>query len=228
MKNSLYLIVALLVLTVNPAFSQKTRTIKVEGSKSYNLSPNEIVVKIDYEEYYKGDKKIKIESLEKKILDVLIAENIKNEKITYGSISILRPYNYEAKKYEKTRLQKSIYVCIKTSEEYANLTKSFEANNLFEKVIKGFGISELRHTDKLKYDEKSRVEAFLNAKRKADLILSTSAEKTGMIINIVEKSSRSNSAPNSFYGVDNFTGSKVSGFKPIVVSYSIVVTFEIK
>ena len=207
---------------------QDQRTITVEGTKTYNLSPNEVVIEIEYEEYYVGNDKVTLESLEKQIVNVLGSEKIKSDKITFGSVAVIRPYNYESKKYEKPRLKKSLFVCLDDSDQYSSLTRSLEKKDLFEKVIKNFGISELRHTEKSSYLEKSRNEAFLDAKSKADLILSNSSQKTGKIIKIEEKRYGLDSSPRGgFYSTDNTNESENSGFKPIVVSYAIIVTFEI-
>ena len=228
MNKLIYFFIGFTFFNINTLFSQEIRTITVEGSKTYNLSPNEVVIEIQYEEYYIENDKVTIELIEKQILDVLNSEKIKSDKITFGSISVIRPYNYSIKKYEKPRLKKSLYVCLSNSEQYSSLTRSLEKNNLFDTVIKTFGISELRHTEKLTYLEKSRNQAFLDAKSKADLILKNTSGKTGKIIKIQEKSNNYQSSSNKdFYSTDNTTQSESSGFKPIVVSYTLIVTFEI-
>ena len=99
---------------------------------------------------------------------------------------------------------------------------------LFDTVIKKYNISEFRHTEKRTYLEKSRNQALLDAKSKADLILNNSSQKTGKIISIKENTHNSQKSSNrSFYGTDNAKKSENSSFKPIIVSYSIIVVFEI-
>ena len=51
---------------------------------------------------------------------------------------------------------------------------------------------------------------------------------TELVIKIQEKSNNYQSSSNKdFYSTDNTTQSESSGFKPIVVSYTLIVTFEI-
>ena len=228
MNKLIFILLSVTLLNVNTLFSQDTKTITVEGSKTYNLSPNEVVIQVQYEEYFIENEKVTIESIEEQILDVLNSEKIESDKITFGAISLIRPYDYNTKVYGKPRLQKSLFVCISTSEEFASLTRALEKEKLFDTIIKTYGVSEFRHTEKRAYLEKSRDQAFLDARSKADLILSNSSQKTGKIIKIQEKAPKSNASHyESAYGVDNFQKSENSGFKPIVISYSIVVVFEI-
>jgi|TARA_B110000967_G_scaffold182226_1_gene199992 uncharacterized protein YggE len=228
MNKLIYCFISFAFININTLLSQDIRTITIEGEKTYNLSPNEVVIEIQYEEYYIKNDKVTIETIEKQILQILKLEKIKSNKITFGSISVIRPYDYKTKIYDKPRLKKSIYICFSNSEQYASLTRSLEKENLFDNIIKNFGISELRHTEKLIYLKKSRNQAFLDAKSKADLILDNSSQRTGKIIKIEEKNYNYQSSANQgFYATDNTKQSKSSGFKPIVISYAIVVTFEI-
>jgi hypothetical protein len=104
-----------------------------------------------------------------------------------------------------------------------------ESENLFDKIITGFLISEYRHTKKQQYLDKARSEAYEAAYKKAKLILSRSGQKVGELMTVKEVNTNSRSVQNgSFYTMKtNEVKLKNSGFKSIVIPKAIVVAFEI-
>jgi uncharacterized protein YggE len=130
--------------------------------------------------------------------------------------------------YKKRRLNKSILVCIKNIDQYILLTRKLEEQQLFDQIITTFSVLEMRHTDKETFVTKSRAKAFMDAQKKARLILSASGGNLGKVITINEINSSQRSMDNgSFYSIET-TPSGGSGFKPIVISYQVEVTFEIE
>jgi uncharacterized protein YggE len=209
----------------------QAQTISVSGKASYNLSPNEIIVEISYQEYFTGPdesdgSKILIEELEKKVLASLETLKIAKDQITMGAATVVQPYRDN--NILKRRINKSLYVCVNNSEDYIKLIRQLEKDKLFDKIITAFNLNSYNHTEKEKYYTRSRAEAFQNAKVKAELIVQQAQRKLGKVITIKEMNlSWDNGAKNSFYSLDNSSGEKASGFKPIVISYELEVVFEI-
>ena len=150
---------------------------------------------------------------------------VKSADVTMGGVYIVRPYKNGT--YQKRRLNKSLYVCVKNTEEYICVTRHLEKENLFDDIITEFSIAEFKHTEKEAYLTKSRSLAYENAKEKALLILSTSGKSLGGVIKINEMGQYNPSNARSLYAVESDAAISVSGFKPIVVSYKLEITFEI-
>ncbi|MEW7290628.1 SIMPL domain-containing protein [Aquimarina sp. 2304DJ70-9] len=226
--------IAFLVLSlvsIPEALSQiQDRTITVTGSSTVNLSPNEIILKISFQEYFldkeeKPESKVVLEVLEEKVRKAIGKSGINKEKITLGSVQIVQPYKNGV--YQKRRLNKSLFVCVENTQQHINLARTLEEDNLFDETITDFSVIELRHTEKESYLTKSRSLAYGEALKKAKLILSQSGQQLGKVIRIKElNNNRASNASGSFYSVESTAGN--SGFSPIVISYNLEVTFEIK
>jgi uncharacterized protein YggE len=233
-----YFKIAFLLITCLPLITDaqaggtlQAQTISVSGKASYNLSPNEIIVEISYQEYFTSPdesdgSKILIEELEKKVLTSLETLKIAKDQITMGAATVVQPYRDN--NILKRRINKSLYVCVNNSEDYIKLIRQLEKDKLFDKIITAFNLNSYNHTEKEKYYIRSRAEAFQNGKIKAELIVQQAQRKLGKVITIKEMNpSWDNGAKSSFYSVDNSAGEKTSGFKPIVISYELEVIFEI-
>lgn len=211
-------------------FAQEpSQAITVSGSSVYNLSPDEIIIRISFQEYFTNsaetlESKISITVVEKEVRTSLTAAAIVEDKITAGEIAFIQPNRNN--QYKKPRLNKTLYVCVANTEEFMRLINQLEKDALLNDRITYFSIIEYRHTEKEKYLKQSKAAAFTDAKEKATLILGASARKLGRVINIKEVNQNSGGT-GSFYGVDNAGSGATSGFKPVVVSYALEVTFEI-
>lgn len=207
------------------------RTIKVTGSSQYNLSPNEIIIQIDFQEYFpdemeETENKVTLDVIEKKLLQSILKSGVEKDKITVGGVRMVRPYKGNVQL--KRRLNKTIFVCVTNSDQYIKLTRSLESDNLFDESITQFDISQFKNTEKEMYLTKSRSEAYKNAVEKATLILSESGQKLGKVIQVNElNTSSSNRSSLEFYSFDN-AAEDISGFQPIVISYQLEVIFAIE
>ncbi len=225
--------VLVLVLTLNILGSQTLfaqNTIKVTGHSEYNLSPNEIIIRIAYQEYFtdkeeSSESKVAIEDIEKKVLKTINKLKLDEDKITMGGVEIVRPY--ENRTYLKRRLKKSLIICIENTKQYVDLIRHLESNDLFDQMVVDFNITEYRHTEREDYLNKSREKAFENARQKAELILKNSGRKLGKVLNIAEINNRSGINERANFYQTEQTQTVVSGFQPIVVTYNLEVIFEI-
>ncbi len=228
--SSIVFLLLSLVFVSEALAQNQDRTITVTGSSTVNLSPNEIIVKISFQEYFlnkeeKPDSKVVLEILEEKVRKAIGKTDISKEKVTVGSVQIVQPYKNGV--HQKRRLNKSLFVCVENTQQHINLARTLEDNNLFDQIITDFSVIELRHTEKDSYLTKSRSLAYAEALKKAKLILSQSAQTLGKVIKIKElNKNRASNTSGSFYSVESTASN--SGFSPIVISYDLEVTFEIK
>lgn len=216
------------LLIINPTFSQNSIT--VSGKSEFNLSPNEIIIKIAFQEFFKNgeelaENKVPIEEIEDRLLGAISKMDLDKEKITMGGVEIVRPY--ENRTYLKRRLKKDILICIENTDQYIELIRLLEKEDLFDEIIVEFTITEFRHTQREEYMTKSMEQAFSNAKEKAELILSKSGQKIGRALKIVEVNNRRTVASDVNFYETTESRSQVSGFRPIIVAYEIQVVFEI-
>lgn len=235
MKNLDRFILFAIILTITffigtfVVYGQETqRIIQVSGTSEYNLSPDEIVISISFEEFFtdeneQASSKIKIEDLQQQVFKVLKAAKIEDKDITSGSVTLVRPRIRNT--FKKRRLNQTLLICIKNTTEYIALVREIENAGLFEKVVTDFRIVEYRNTNKEEYLIKSRAKAYANAVEKAELILSHSGEKIGKVLSISEMK-ENNLNNGGFYEMAN--SNNISGFKPIVISYHLQVVFEIR
>lgn len=234
----MYTLALLLLATLNLCSQENNfdpRTITITGSAEYNLSPNEIVIKVGFQEYFKDinetpGSKVTIEELEPQVLKAIYAAGIAKDKVTVGEVKIVQPWQEGNRRIKKRRrLNKTLLVCVNSTEAYVDLTRKFEKENLFDKIITNYNILEYRHTEKDDFLSKSRNEAYKDAVAKADLILNESGNKRGTVLRITEFSARQRPEINdqSMYSMSTGSEATPSGFRPIVVGYKLEVTFEI-
>ncbi len=219
------------------AQTDQAKTITVTGSSSINVSPNEIIIEIRYQEYFKGEEqeanRVTIEKIEEKVLAALGKAKIDDEKITLGGISVIRPSIYKNNERIdlKRRLSKTLFICVETTDQLLKVVRQLEAAKLMDEVLTAFEIVETRHTDIEAFEKQVKIDAFKDAQNKANLILSSSNQKPGAVITVkefVQQPVRGLEFSGSTYEVVPSTSSQISGFKPIQVTYKIEVVFGIE
>jgi uncharacterized protein YggE len=226
-----------LLLAATPSLliaQNDTRTIKVTGSSTVNVSPNEIIVNIQYQEYFLGEEKegnrITIDKIEEKVLRALTKANIASDKITLGGLNVVRPSLYKSGEriYLKRRLRKTLIICVETTDELLQVVRQMEEEKLMDEVITAFDITETRNTEIEKYQKQVKVDAFKDAWEKANLILSTSDQKPGAVLSVKEVPKQiSMGLSPSTYDMAPVENSEISGFRAVPVSYQVEVVFEI-
>jgi uncharacterized protein YggE len=233
MKNAFSLSYIFLTFTIFSSYSalsqDQSRTITVTGNAEYHLSPDEIVIKIDIQEYFlnnieKPGNKVVIESIQEEVRKAILDSGIKADKLTEGAARMVTPYNNKVS--QKQRLNKTLYVCVENVDQYIELIRSLENAELFGEIITGFNITEYRSSEKEAFLTKSRSAAYADAAEKATLILSVSKEKLGKVLKIQEVRSNSKTSAGE-YAFDSAAGAE-SGFQSITISYSVEVQFEIE
>lgn len=237
MHPKLNLIVFFCVISLLSIAQPEPRTIKVTGSSTVNVSPNEIIIEIQYQEYFKGeeqeDNRVSIDQIEGKVLKALGKAKIKDEKITLGGINVIRPsiYKNNERIYQKRRLSKSLFICVENTDQLLNVVRRLEDARLMDEIITTFQIVETRHTNIENFKKQTKIDAFKDAQEKANLILSTSNQKPGAVLKVNEMPKLPTIVrefSESTYEAVTSPNSRISGFKPIQVSYTIEVVFVIE
>ena len=236
--KTIYLSIFFCVATLLTFAQTEDRTIKVTGSSTVNVSPNEIIIKVQYQEYFDGDEReenrVTIDQIEAKVLEALGKARIEDDKITLGGISVVRPsiYRNNERVFLKRRLNKSLFICVVDTDQLLKVVRALEEAQLMDEVITIFEIVETKHTDIEDFKKQVKIDAFKDAVEKANLILSTSEQQVGDVINVKEYKPYQQPNPMEFspstYDVAETPSSQISGFKPIQVTYRIEVVFEIE
>jgi len=217
------------IISLSNLIAQEEKTITVSGESTIQISPNEIILRIDYQEYWdtpKNEVKTTIKTIEKQILKSLKTAGVKDENVTLGAVTLLREYDRSKRIYFNRRLSKRLNVCVYSSDEIEKVIEILEGDNLFEKAISQFQIASTRHTDKEAFEKQAKREAIVDAKNRANLILEAVGKKTGEIIKVKELSgSGTKSSGDSFYSVQSENNSGVSA---ITVVYKVEAVFIIE
>jgi len=230
------LAIVISIATLSLQAQPESRTIQVTGTATVNVSPNEIILEIRYQEYFEGEEaeenRITIDQIEAQVLKALGKAEVEDDKITLGGISVVRPsfYQHNERIFLKRRLSKTLVVCVATTDELLNVVRQLEAAKLMDEVITDFEIVETKNTEIEDFKKQVKVDAFKDAREKAELILSTSTQKPGAVLSIKElpkTGSPSMMGVPSTYGVVETPAAAISGFKPIQVTYRVEVMFEI-
>jgi uncharacterized protein YggE len=212
------------------AAQDKPSTITVTGAHTHNLSPNEIIINLHYQEYFTNaqenmESKISIVEIEKLVLRSVISAGIRDDKITKGSANFIRPNRNNG--FKKGRIDKALFLCVTNTDEYIGLIQQLEKDGLFDNIITQFSINNYNHTEKTRYLRESRSKAFSDAKNKAELILAEANKKVGQVMTIKEINAHNQTGNGGFYDVGNHAEDSISGFQPINISYQLEVVFEI-
>ncbi|PHI20124.1 hypothetical protein CEQ90_09220 [Lewinellaceae bacterium SD302] len=220
----------LLALSAVQAQAIQPPSITVTGEAAYNLSPDEIIVRISYEEYFATPEedpasKVPIEEIEKLVIASIKDAGVPDDKITMGEARLIRPR--VGQRFLRRRINKSLLVCVSNTEEYLRLIRQLESDGVFEQEVTSFDLTEYRHTERQVYEEKCELEALVNARAKAERIASKSGRKIGRVMQVRELDGKpGNPWDASAYQLTT-SSQGASGFQGIPVSYTIEVVFEL-
>ncbi len=234
MKNILVSFAVLLMLA-GQTFAQENKTITVSGKSTLQLSPNEIILAITFNEYWTDmnfTERILLEDIEKKLINALREAKVKEKNITHSEVTLLREYDRTLRRYHNHHLSKTLSVCVNSAEEIATVIKTLRQRALFGKAISGFRISDLRHTEVEQYKQQVKTEAIQNARANGKLIVEALGKKLGDVLTIKEVKAvnnwRNNDNGTSFYSTANASRSSESGISPITITYELEAVFEIE
>lgn len=227
-----YFVSCLLLIALSTAQAQITQppSITVTGEAAYNLSPDEIIVKISYEEYFTTPEedpasKVPIEGIEQLVIVSIKEAGVPDDKITMGEARLIRPR--VGQRFLRRRINKSLSVCVSNTEEYLRLIRQLEKDGLFEQEVTSFELTEYRHTERRVYEEKCELEALVNARAKAERIASKSGRKLGRVMQVSEVNNKQGNPWDASAYQLTTSSQGASGFQGIPVSYAIEVVFEL-
>lgn len=237
MKTNLFVTITFLLLVSIGTLSAQKRTINVNGSATMDVIPDEIILKINLEEYWEEQylpnktkdqfvTKVALGVIEKKFFETLDKLKISRDSVLLESIGNIRRWDYKLVQYK-------VYKISVTTFEKADKI-------LFELDFHGIAsanVAELKNKKLTQYRQDVKKEAMLAAKNKAEYLLNVINEQLGVVISINEVNSESGTyysgsgtsslLSNTFMGSTGNVENK-DLYRYIPLRYHIDATFEIK
>ena len=228
------LIFLLLLLATLPALAQtedNTRYIEVKGSAEMEIEPDEIIVDITIEEYWKEEfeKKKDFEDYKNKVLlaqieDELI-KNLRKAGIDKKNIVVKNLGNYWRYRGKEFLFSKQLEVDVTDLSKINKLMQLADA-----KGIKSMRITELKHSGMDNYKKEVKIQALRDAKEKAKYLLESIGSELGDIQTITEISDsypRPVMAKSMMLSAEA-TQESINQIQNITLSYQIRARFGIK
>ncbi|KXH79118.1 SIMPL domain-containing protein [Chryseobacterium kwangjuense] len=171
MKLRHFLLIGIFTLgSFTNAQEVKKNAIEVTGIAEMEVEPDEIIFSIGI----KADNKNDLADNEKKLMETLKNDGVKNEDIKFKSMY----QNVYAKSGKFTKNYQ-----FKASTK-ANISKIFE--DLNQKWVSNLSIAEVKNTKITDFRKTVKINALKAAKEKADYLLESMGKKTGAPLEIVE------------------------------------------
>lgn len=189
MKKSTLLLIAILTgfcISSLPhyAFAQsenKQKKIEVVGSAEMEVIPDEIYLNISLREYMKDVKnKVKIESLEKELQNVVLKAGIAKENF---EIENVYGYNWNTgkRKTEEFFARKRYRIKLDDLTKVNNIMGSID-----QKGIESVNIGEITHSKLEEYKMELKAKALIASREKANYLLKAIGEESGNVLEIQE------------------------------------------
>lgn len=224
-------ITILLFIIAHLAVAQtEERHIAVTGSSEMELSPNIIVLSITLGEYDKMGRKVELEDIERRFLQIVTDQKIEEDKIVVSRIS---SYAYRYRRNNNTHATKTYDITFNSHGGLTDFTSRLWADD-----IQYMYINKLSHTDVQKYRLEVKKDALKAARDKAEELLSVYEAELGEVISIQERSDSnntwwsnrdvfSNTVSRGPSGGDSITPDEI-GFRKIKLRYEMDVKFQIR
>ncbi len=231
MKQLLFPIVLLLTLSLTAQPEIQTRYIEVNGSAELEVQPDEFVLFIGIEEYWKEefekrkdpeDYRTKVPLAE--IEDALI-KDLRKAGIDKDDIRVRGMGNYWRQTGKEFLFSKQLEVTINDFAKVNQLSSLLDA-----KGIKNMYIGQMSHSDIDNLRKKVKADAMKNAMEKASFLVESVGESLGNVLVISELNdgySRPYLAKNRMMAADASFES-VDQIQNITISYQVMVRFSIK
>jgi uncharacterized protein len=238
MKTNLFVTITFLLMVSIGTLSAQKRTINVSGSATMDVIPDEIILKINLEEYWEEQympnktqdqfvTKVELGLIEKKFFETLDKVKISRDSVLMESIGKIRLWD------NNKSVQYKVYkISVATFEKADKI--------LFELDFHGIAsanVAELKNKKLTQYRQDVKKEAMLAAKNKAEYLLNVINEQLGVVISINEVNTESDtyysgSGKSSFLSNTHMgsTGNveNMDLYRYIPLRYNINATFEIK
>ncbi len=211
--------------------TSNTRYIEVKGNAEMELEPDEIIVDITIEEYWKEEfeKKKDFEDYKNKVPLAIIEDdlikNLQKAGIKKEDIVVKNLGNYYRYKGKEFLFSKQLEIDVTDLSKINDLMQLADA-----KGIKSMRIAELKHSDMDKFEQDVKKQALLNAREKAKYLLECIGSELGEIQSVVELTdsySRPMMAKTMLMSAESGTQS-IDQIQNLTISYQVLARFEIK
>jgi len=211
--------------------NDQQRFIEVTGSAELNVDPDEVILIIGIEEYWKEEfekntdpknyrTKIKIEEIEKDLLSNLTDLGISKEQIKITDMG-----NYWRYRGKDFLISKHYEISLHDLDQVTQITK------INIKGINYLTIGELKNKSLTEFRKQVKIEALRAAHDKADYLLNSINKKVGDPIQIIEENNENNywrpqsMTSNTIMSTPDNSG--IEDFRKIKLRYEIKVRYEI-
>jgi len=216
------------LLQTTKAQESTTKYIEVTGSAQLEVTPDQIIIAIGIQEYWKEkfetgknykdyNTNISLEIISQEVITKLAEIGISKDMIVFGKIIDNNPT--KSIHYKKSQTLKITL----TNFEKLSIVKEKLTNN----GISFIRIEELKNKDLNTFIKKTKTEALKNADEKAKNLLEIAGYTQGKLIAIIDNNNNNNSDSS-----EEDTFSKAShpssslAHKPIIVKYMLTVRYE--
>lgn len=189
MKNLILLAFLLVSITVVAQDENNKRFIEVNGVAEMEIEPDEIIVNITIEEYWKEEfeKKKDFEDYKNKVplaqIEDELIKNLRKAGIDKNDIVVKNMGNYWRYRGKEFLFSKQLEVDVTDLSKINKLMQLADA-----KGIKSMRIADLKHTDMDKFKKEVKIQALLNAREKAKYLVESIGAELGEVQTIVEMS----------------------------------------
>ncbi len=213
------------------------RTIEVTGHATLELVPDNVIFTINIQEYWQEEfeegkeykdyrTKVDIVSIENAVVAELKAMNINLSQLTLD-----RSGNYWRQQGKDFLVSKTIDVKLASPKEANEIT-----NRLQTRGIQSMNIKEMKNSQLEEYKIKTKAQAVLNAKTKAEILTASLNEKIGKVLHIIEVDRNVHIAPKvqamarsaMLMDQGGMDGIDYENYGLIIIKEEVRVIFEIK
>lgn len=230
-KKLILLAFLLVAITAVAQDENNKRYIEVNGVAEMEIEPDEIIVNITIEEYWKEEfeKKKDFEDYKNKIplaqIEDELIKNLRKAGIDKNDIVVKNMGNYWRYRGKEFLFSKQLEVDVTDLSKINKLMQLADA-----KGIKSMHIAELKHSDMDKFKKEVKIQALQNAREKAKYLLESIGAELGEVQTIVEMS---DSYPRPVMAKSMFMAAEaapesIDQIRNITLSYQVQARFAIK
>ena len=163
------------------------RYIEVKGEAEMEIEPDEIVIAITIEEYWKEEfeKKKDFEDYKNKVplteIEDELIKNLRKTGVNKENIVVKNLGNYWRYRGKEFLFSKQLEVKVTDLSKINKLMQLIDS-----KGIKSMRIAELKHSEIDKFKKETKIQALQNAREKAKYLLESIGAKLGEVQSIIE------------------------------------------
>lgn len=231
MRKMVLLLFLLISITVIAQDENNKRYIEVKGNAEMEIEPDEIILAVTIEEYWKEEfeKKKDFEDYKNKVplaeIEDEFIKNLQKAGINKENIVVNNLGNYWRNKGKEFLFSKQLEVKVTDLSKINKLMQLADA-----KGIKSMRIAELKHSDMARLKKEVKIQALQNAREKATYLLASIGEELGEVQSIIEMTDgfyRPVMAKSMMLSAESAPES-VDQIQNITLSYQVQAKFGIK